>query len=65
MRMKGSSSPFQRTLLSAAVASCFITSVAFANPTGPAVVNGTVNFHRWGDLLEIANPPGQLIQQLL
>jgi filamentous hemagglutinin family protein len=61
MRMEGSSRLFQRTLVSAAVASCFMSGVAFANPTGPTVVNGSVAIHQQGNLLQITNSPNSII----
>ena len=61
MRKKGSSRPLQRTLVSTAVVSCFMTGAAFANPTGPAVVNGQVTFHQQGNLLQITNSPNSII----
>lgn len=59
--MKGSSSLFQRKLVSAAAASSFAVGVAFANPTGPTVVNGAVNIHQQGNLLQITNSPNAII----
>jgi hypothetical protein len=38
-----------------------MTGVAFANPTGPTVVNGTVNIHQQGNLLQITNSPNSII----
>ena len=43
-----------------AVASCFVPH-ALANPTGPTVVNGTVNFVTNGNTLNITNTPGSII----
>jgi large exoprotein involved in heme utilization and adhesion len=59
--MKGSSTPFQRTLVSAAAASCFMTGVAFANPTGLTVVNAAASIHQQGNLLQITNSPNAII----
>ena len=38
-------------LISVAVASCFASHLAFANPTAPAVVNGQVTFSQQGNPL--------------
>ena len=51
----------QIRLISAAVASCFASTLALANPTGPAVVNGQVTFHQQGNLLQITNSPNAII----
>jgi len=48
-------------LISLAVASCFAREAVYANPTGPAVVNGQVTFHQQGSLLSITNSPGSII----
>ena len=48
-------------LISAAVASCFACQLAFANPTGPTVVNGQVTFNQQGNLLQITNSPNSII----
>ena len=48
-------------MISVAVASCFVTSTAFANPTGPTVVHGTAAFQQAGNLLKITNSPSAII----
>ena len=48
-------------LISLAVASCFASHVAVANPTGPAVVNGQVTFNQQGNLLQVTNSPNSII----
>ena len=52
---------FRPTAIAFAVASCFFALPAFANPTGPAVVNGTAAIHRQGNLLQITNSPNAII----
>ena len=52
---------FTPRLISVAVASCFVTGVALANPTGRAVVNGTASFQQTGNLLQITNSPNAII----
>jgi len=49
------------SVVSAAVASCFIADASLANPTGPAVANGAVSFQQSGNLLQIANTPNAII----
>ena len=39
----------------------FPAGVAFANPTGPTVMNGTANNHQQGNLLQITNSPDSII----
>ena len=51
----------RRKLVYAAVVSCFAWENAYANPTGPAVVNGQVNFNRQGSVLNVTNSPGSII----
>lgn len=48
-------------LTSLAVASCFSADLAFANPTGPTVVNGTATFQQSGNLLQMTNSPSSII----
>jgi filamentous hemagglutinin family protein len=49
-------------LLSLAVASCFISSTALANPTGPSVVNGTAAIQGLGtSLVQVTNSPSAII----
>jgi len=49
------------TLAALAVASCFAAGSAFANPTGPTVVNGTAAIHQAGNLLQVTNSPNAII----
>lgn len=51
----------RRKLVYAAVVSCFAFENAYANPSGPAVVNGQVNFNRQGSVLNVTNSPGSII----
>ena len=44
-----------------AVAACFGTTSAYANPTNPVVVNGAAQFTTTGNLLNIANTPNAII----
>jgi filamentous hemagglutinin family protein len=52
---------FRPTLVSLAVASCFVSSSALANPTGAQVVNGQVSILQNGNLLQITNSPNSII----
>src|SRR5262245_33426287 len=52
---------FRPTVVSLAVASCFASSVALANPTGAQVVNGQVSVIQNGALLQITNSPNSII----
>lgn len=52
---------FRLKVISAAVASCFLTGTAVANPTGPAVVNGTASIVQNGNLLQITNSPNTIL----
>lgn len=52
---------FRPKIISIAVASCFVTGTALANPTGPSVVHGTAAIHRAGNLLQITNSPNAII----
>ena len=60
-RHSGLRAVFRRKLLYAAVASCFAAENAYANPAGPAVVNGQVSFNRQGSVLNVTNSPGAVI----
>src|SRR5476649_1883366 len=57
----------RRNLVTVAVALCFSAEPAYANPTGPTVVNGQVlfnglpNFNVAGKTLTINNSPGAII----
>jgi filamentous hemagglutinin family protein len=44
-----------------AVASCFASGLAFANPNGFSVVNGQVFFSYNGNVLNVTNSPGSII----
>jgi len=50
---------FRRTLLGMALAGCF--GVALAQPVGPQVINGSVNFATQGNILNITNSPNAII----
>ena len=56
---------WERNLLTLAVASCFTTEAAIAAspvlPNGPTVINGQVFFNYNGNLLQITNTPGAVI----
>ena len=45
----------------AAVASCFATDLALANPTGASVVSGSASISQQGNLLSITNSPNAII----
>jgi len=51
----------KRPLLGAAVALCFSAPGAYANPTGPTVVNGSASFASSGSSLTVTNTPGAII----
>jgi filamentous hemagglutinin family protein len=53
--------PTRKRLLAAAIASCFVSSPAWANPSGPQVVNGTASFNQAGSLLTVNNSNGAII----
>lgn len=57
----GKAAAFRRTLLSMAVAGCFGVGVALAQPMGPQVINGSVNFATQGNILNITNTPNAII----
>jgi len=48
-------------LISVAVAACFLAGAAFANPTGPSVVNGNATIVQNGNLLQITNTPNAIL----
>jgi len=52
---------FRPKLISIAVASCFVTSTALANPSGHTVVHGNVTVKEVGNLLKIHNSPNAVI----
>lgn len=54
-------SALNRRLIALAVASCFAAELAYANPTNPAIVNGSAIFHQSGNLLQITNSPNAII----
>ncbi|MEK6593729.1 MAG: filamentous hemagglutinin N-terminal domain-containing protein [Pseudomonadota bacterium] len=51
----------RRKLISLAVASCFASGVAQANPTNPVVVSGSAAIQQSGNLLSITNSPSAII----
>ena len=55
----GTSLPPEPILLWGALT--FASSLALANPTGPAVVSGTATFQQSGNLLQITNSPSAII----
>ena len=61
MAQQGTHTGFARKLIFVAVAACFVASAALANPTGPAVVNGTATIQQTGNLLQITNSPNAII----
>ena len=48
-------------LIALAVASCFMSDAAIANPTGAQVVNGAASITQAGNLLQITNTPNTII----
>ncbi len=54
-------SGLNRKLIAVGVAACFAAKLALAEPSGPAVVNGTVSFQQTGNLLQITNSPNAII----
>src|SRR3989304_1842096 len=60
---KNNSSPFfaRKRLIVVAVATCFSTAPAWANPTAPQVVNGAASFNQAGKLLTVTNSNGAII----
>ena len=59
--VKTRGSALRPKLISIAVASCFVTGTALANPTGANVVRGTAAIHQAGNLLQITNSPNAII----
>src|SRR5277367_1527222 len=55
---------WRHKLVALAVASCFSTELAYANPIGPTVVNGQVSFGGGANQLLITNSPGSIINWL-
>ena len=49
------------TAAAIAVAACFATGTAWANPTGHTVVNGQVSIQQAGNLLQVTNSPNAII----
>ena len=47
--------------ISVAVAASFLAGAAFANPTGPSVVNGNATIVQNGNLLQITNTPNAIL----
>ncbi|HEX5091756.1 MAG TPA: filamentous hemagglutinin N-terminal domain-containing protein, partial [Burkholderiales bacterium] len=52
---------FRKPLIGVAVALCFGTPPAHANPSGPTVVNGSASFASSGGTLTVTNSPGAII----
>ena len=61
MKKKQGLNVLRPKLISVAVASCFITSSALANPTGHNVVHGNASVQQIGNLLKITNSPNAII----
>ncbi len=53
--------PFRRKLLSIALAACLGAGTAQAQPIGPQVISGSVNFASQGNALNITNSPNAII----
>jgi len=53
--------PFRRKLICLIVLFFFSSTLAFANPHGPQVVNGNVSFNTQGNKLTITNSPNSII----
>jgi len=53
--------PARKRLIAAAIASCFVSAPAWANPAGPQVVNGAASFNQAGNLLTVNNSNGAII----
>ena len=51
----------RRKVITLAVASCFATELAHANPTGASVVSGQVSITTNGNLVQVTNSPGSII----
>ena len=50
-----------RNALAVIVAACSIAQLAYANPVGPTVVNGSASFSTQGNLLSVTNSPGAIL----
>ncbi|HXV12057.1 MAG TPA: autotransporter-associated beta strand repeat-containing protein [Burkholderiales bacterium] len=61
MRRKAQRLRIRPKLAALAVAACFASEPAFANPTGPVVVNGQVMFGVAGSVLTVTNSPNSII----
>ncbi|MBI4195302.1 MAG: filamentous hemagglutinin N-terminal domain-containing protein, partial [Betaproteobacteria bacterium] len=61
MKDRPRKSPLNRKLVALAVAACFVTEWAYANPTAPTVVHGAAAFQQAGNLLQITNSPNAII----
>ncbi|HEY5292505.1 MAG TPA: filamentous hemagglutinin N-terminal domain-containing protein, partial [Burkholderiales bacterium] len=60
---KNKSTPFsaRKRLIVVAISACFTTAPAWANPTGPQVVNGSASIAQTGNLLTVTNSNGAII----
>jgi len=54
-------SRLQRKALATAVAACFASSGAFANPSNPTVASGSATFSQNGSVLTVRNSAGAII----
>lgn len=50
-----------RKRITLALVSCFATSCALANPSGPSVISGNAIFNQQGNLLSITNSPNAIL----
>jgi filamentous hemagglutinin family protein len=57
----GSQFNFRHRLLYVAVASCFSTTIALANPVNPTVVSGGATFATAGSTLTVTNTPNTIV----
>jgi large exoprotein involved in heme utilization and adhesion len=48
-------------LITAAVASCCASQLAFTNPTGPTVINGQTSSSQQGNLLQFTNSHNSIL----
>ena len=60
---KNKSTPFsaRKRLIVVAISACFTTAPAWANPTGPQVVNGSASIAQTGNLLTVTNSNGAIV----
>ena len=51
----------RKRLIVASISACFASTPAWANPTGPQMVNGAASFNQAGKLLSVTNTNGAII----